>query len=395
MPPLSRRRGPGVFGPRGDFFSLTTGYGERVPDVSADISPLVTRARPPRAVGDVVLAAEPLRHGLANAATAGIWRVRGPAGSAILKAARRPAGDGPARAFPTSDEPGHWNYWRREALAYQTGLAATAYADSGIAAPELLEAATRADGGIDLWVSDVAGAAGWDWPVPRLGRFAYELGVSQARWAGRVPGLPWLSRRWLAQYLAEGPPRVTQVTDADWDHPVLAAAWPAGLRQRLRRLHADHDRLLAHAAGAERTLCHLDVWPANLIDSGGTSVLLDWSFTGDGAVGEDISNLIIDSCADGLMDIALLPEIAASATDGYLRGLRDGGWTGSADAVLATIAACGAAKYSWLAPMVAGRAARDHLGPSSYGQDNSAAAAALRLTPLVTLIADWADTAAA
>jgi hypothetical protein len=99
-----------------------------VPDASADISPLVTRARPPRAVGDVVLAAEPLRHGLGNAATAGIWRVRGPAGSAILKAARRPAGHEPARAFPTSDEPGHWNYRQREALAYQTGLAATAYA---------------------------------------------------------------------------------------------------------------------------------------------------------------------------------------------------------------------------------------------------------------------------
>jgi hypothetical protein len=128
MLPLSRHRGPGVFGPRGDFFPLTTGYGERVPDASADISPLVTRARPPRAVGDVVLAAEPLRHGLGNAATAGIWRVRGPAGSAILKAARRPAGHEPARAFPTSDEPGHWNYRQREALAYQTGLAATAYA---------------------------------------------------------------------------------------------------------------------------------------------------------------------------------------------------------------------------------------------------------------------------
>jgi len=393
MLPLSRRRGPDVFGPRGDFFLLTTGYGGRVPDSSADIGPLVSEVRPPRAVGDVVLAAEPLRHGLGNAATAGIWRVRGPAGTAILKVARRPAGHEPARAFPTSDEPDHWNYWRREALAYQTGLAATAYADAGIAAPELLAAVARADGGIELWVSDVTGAAGWDWPVPRLGRFACELGASQARWAGRVPGLPWLSRRWLAQYLAEGPPRVTQVADADWDHPGLAAVWPAGLRQRLRRLHADHGRLLARVAGAERTLCHLDVWPANLIDSGGTSVLLDWSFTGDGAVGEDIANLIIDSCTDGLMDVALLPEIAASATDGYLRGLRDGGWNGSADAVRATIAACGAAKYSWFAAMVAGRAARDHIGPSSYGQDSSAAAAALRVTPLVTLIADWAETA--
>jgi hypothetical protein len=195
MIPLSRVRGPGIFGPRGDSFSATARYGKRVPDASADISPAIAGTRPPRAVGDVVLAAEPLRHGLGNAATGGIWRVRGPAGSAILKVARLPAGREPARSFPTSDEPDHWNYWRREPLAYQTGLAATAYADAGIAAPDLLQADPRADGGIELW----------------------------------VPDLPWLSRRWLAQYLAEGPARITQVADADWDHPGLAV-WPAGLR---------------------------------------------------------------------------------------------------------------------------------------------------------------------
>ena len=156
----------------------------------------------------------------------------------------------------------------------------------------------------------------------------------------------------------------------------------AGSAIRLRRLQS---------GSAQRTLCHLDVWPANLIDQDGTSVLFDWSFTGAGAVGEDVANLIIDSCADGLMDMALLPEIAESATDGYLRGLRDGGWTGSADAVRTTIAACGAAKYSWFPPAIAGRAARDQLGPSSYGQDTSATAAAHRVTALVTLIADWAE----
>jgi hypothetical protein len=79
-------------------------------------------------------------------------------------------------AFGTSNEPDHWNYWRREALAYQTGLAATVYASAGIVAPDLLEANPRADGAIELWLADVAGTAGWDWPVPRLARFAYELG---------------------------------------------------------------------------------------------------------------------------------------------------------------------------------------------------------------------------
>jgi hypothetical protein len=39
---------------------------------------------------------------------------------------------------------------------------------------------------------------------------------------------------------------------------------------------------------------------------------------------------------------------------------------------------------------MAARAARDDLGRSSYRQDTSAAEAIRRLTPLVTLLTDWA-----
>jgi hypothetical protein len=116
---------------------------------------VVTCARLPGVVGDAVVAVEPLRHGLGNAATGGMYRVRGTAGSAILKVARLPAAADPAKSFLTSDEPDHWNYWRREALAYQTGLAATAYAGAGIVVPALLEVNTRSDGGVELWLAEV------------------------------------------------------------------------------------------------------------------------------------------------------------------------------------------------------------------------------------------------
>jgi aminoglycoside/choline kinase family phosphotransferase len=152
--------------------------------------------------------------------------------------------------------------------------------------------------------------------------------------------------------------------------------------------------MVALAEAAERTLCHLDVWPANLMDDAGRSVLLDWSFTGDGAVGEDVANLIVDSFTDGLMDVALLPELVGQAVDRYLDGLRDGGWSGSADSVRRAVAVCGAAKYSWFAPVLIGRAIRDDLGTRSYGQDASAATALRRLTGLVTLLAGWAQESA-
>jgi hypothetical protein len=41
----------------------------------------------------------------------------------------------------------------------------------------------------------------------------------------------------------------------------------------------------------------------------------------------------VDCFTDGLMDVALLPEVAEAVIDGYLIGLREGGWTGSDDAV--------------------------------------------------------------
>jgi hypothetical protein len=309
--------------------------------------------------------------------------------SAVLKLATPPAPETADAMWPTSDEPAHWNYWRRESLAYETGLAATAYRGE-ITAPEVLQVSPRPDGKVELWLANVGGAGGFDWPVRRLARFAYELGAGQGRWAGRVPDTPWLSRRWLAQYLAAGPSRFVRIDAADWDHPHVAAAWPAELRRRLRRLWADRDRLLAAAEAGERTLCHLDVWPANLIDGNGASVLLDWAFTGEGAVGEDIANLIVDSFADGLMDVSLLPELAESVTDRYLEGLRDGGWSGSDDAVRSAIAACGAAKYSWLGPARVGSAARDDLERASYARDTDAVSRLQRLTDVVALIVGWA-----
>jgi hypothetical protein len=155
-------------------------YGKRVPQNAEEISPV----RVPAAIGAAVLDVEPLRHGQGNAATGGIWRVRGSAGTAILKVARRPVGPDPAKAFPTSHEPTHWNYWPREALAYETGLAATAYAGAGIIAPALLEISPQPGGGItapglpetsarrgagvELWLADVRGTGGFDWRVPRL-----------------------------------------------------------------------------------------------------------------------------------------------------------------------------------------------------------------------------------
>jgi hypothetical protein len=343
-------------------------------------------------LGGRVHTSEPLVHNEGNAATGGIWRVRGPAGTAVLKIARPPSAGGPvgSPAWQTSAEPSHWNYWRREVTAYTTGFAASVYAGSGIVPPDLLAHRSRPDGSVELWLADVTGPTGMSWRPARLGAFAHQLGVAQARWVGRVPTARWLSRGWLGQYLREGPARRIGPDPDCWDHPV-AAAWPREVRAGLRTLWLRRDAVRAVVEAAPRTLCHLDVWPTNLIADGPATVLLDWSFVGDGAVGEDPANLIVDSVTDGLMDAALLPEVETAVTDGYLRGLREGGWTGSPDVVRHAIMAAGAAKYSWFPPAVLGRAASGEMsGHSRYGQDRSGERAVERLRGLASMLAGWA-----
>jgi hypothetical protein len=341
-------------------------------------------------LGGRVDASEQLTHNQGNAATGGIWRVRGPAGGAVLKVARPPA-DPPvgSPAWQTSDEPTHWNYWRREVIAYTSGVAATVYAGAGIAPPALLDQRTRPDGAVELWLAEARGAPGMSWPPHRLGEFAHRLGVAQARWVDRVPAHPWLSRGWLGQYLREGPARRIPPEPEVWDHPV-AAVWPREVRAGLRELWLHRDDVRSAVESAPRTLCHLDVWPTNLIEDGASTVLLDWSFVGEGGIGEDPANLIVDSVTDGLMDAALLPDVDAAVTDGYLRGLRDGGWTGSPDTVRRAIMAAGAAKYCWFSPAVLSRAVGGgQHGHSQYGQDRDAVLALERLRGLVTMLAIW------
>ncbi|HEX6500456.1 MAG TPA: hypothetical protein VF054_15705 [Micromonosporaceae bacterium] len=354
----------------------------------ADTRPLSDH--PPAAIGGHIDAVDTLTHNQGNAATGGVYRVHGPHGTAILKIARPPATEPVGSpVWQTSDNPTHWNYWHREATAYTTGFAATAYADAGIQPPTLLAHHQRDDGAVELWLADATGTPGTAWPIPRLQHFAHQLGAAQARWVDRIPDLPWLSRDWLSQYLTFGPASRVTLDDTHWDHP-LATLWPGTVRQRLRDLWQHRDRALAATRTAPRTLCHLDVWPTNLIEAGATTILLDWAFVGDGALGEDPANLIVDSVTDGLVDAALLPDITTAVTDGYLAGLRDGGWTGPTDTARRAIAAAGIAKYAWYAPGVLARCIRGWQGHPQYAAVETAEQTLHRVRDLVTQLADWA-----
>ena len=325
-------------------------------------------------------AAQELPHNPFSGATGGIWRVRRDGRDTVLKIST-PGRPDAAPHFQASDEPGHWNYWRRELLAYRGGLAHTAFADAGLSAPALLDTEDRADGSVAMWFEHVDGVPGTACGSAELGDVAYRIGAGQARWLGRPPTDGWLARDFLRDYTEAQ----SSGAEPDWAHPAAVAGWSPRLRADLRTLWQRRAELLAAADLLPRTLCHHDLWPMNLIVGAAGPVLLDWAFTGPGAIGEDVANLTLDTFFDGLIDIALIDDVVAAVADGYRRGL--GGAVDDATASRA-IKLTGAAKYYWLAPRMLAVAAQ---GPRPGGYDSRDTAAMFAgRAPVLALVTRWA-----
>lgn len=287
----------------------------------------------------------------------GVWEVRTGTGQrAVLKYTRsdRRRGETPWDAHWTAGDadPRRWTYWRREPLAYQAHLA-DAYAGSGILAPACLGADVDETAAV-LLLEWVEGVPGDTWPADWFGPAARALGRAQAGFltGDSLPDHGWLSRSFLRDYSSEKPVDYALLDDDEaWQHPVALATFPPGLRDGLRYLHAHAERLLRISESLPRTFCHLDFWPKNLFRRpDGQIVLIDWSFAGLGAIGEDAGNVVPDSVFDHFLAADDLPALESAVFTGYLGGLRDAGWRGDERLVRLGMWSS-SVKYDWLGPL--------------------------------------------
>jgi hypothetical protein len=334
--------------------------------------------------------ATPLDHNPANGVTGGLRR----AGGAVHKRlTQRP--DAPPH-WAASSDPRHWNYWRREALVHESVLPARL----GLGAPRVLGIDETVDA-IDLSFEDVHGRHGGQLTIDDLAAAAGDLGRAQGG-PGRFDGPdfigeePWFSHGFLARYSGSRPARHELLhDDAAWAQPLVARHFDADLRAGLVALHERRDELLALMSRLPRAICHLDVWPANLIRRpDGQVVFLDWAFTGEGALGEDPGNLVPDSIFDLHVPHTRIDELAEAVERAYLAGLRAAGWDGDDHTVLIGIRAS-AVKYDWLAPWLLERAgAEAHLGYGGRDPVDADARYAARAAGL-RLCARWAQEALA
>jgi len=283
-------------------------------------------------------------------ATAGIWRFTSGNWSVVLKVLRHQAGDNPH--WQSGEDDGHWYYWRREALAYSSGLLGRL--TGSLRAPLCFGVFDREDGSVGVWLEDLNGAPSTtSWSLVRYKSAAFALGRAQGEItaSANLPADTWLARHWLRHYVERRQEFLVHLQDPRvWRLPLVARYLQPQLGEQMEGIWNEREELLAVVESGPQTLCHLDLHPANLFSVGDQTVLIDWAFVGIGGLGEDAGNLIFDAIFDFFVPPDRFAALAEAVSVGSLELLEASSWQGEPSAVLRTVHASAAVKFFWILP---------------------------------------------
>jgi hypothetical protein len=225
-----------------------------------------------------------------------------------------------------------WNYWKREALAYTSGLLEGIQGE--LIAPRCYGVVEYPNNEVWIWLEDIHEDGGGKWSLKQFGIAAYHLGqFNGAYLAGQpLPNEPWLTRGRVRVYLevcASLMPELRSLAT----HPLVGRWLSVDDIERILLLWYDQERYLSLFDRLPRCLCHHDAYRRNLLarrDPHGReqTVAIDWAILGTGAVGEEIATLVTTSLRwlDG--DMADASTLDAIVFQKYLAGLRQAGWEG-------------------------------------------------------------------
>lgn len=235
-----------------------------------------------------------------------------------------------------SPDPAAWAYWKREALAYGSGLLAEL--PPGISAPRCL-CCEEVDGAAGseawLWLEFVPEGRERMWPLEQFALAARDLGrFNGAYLVGRaLPNQPWLTGPEQAkETLALIEPCFADLP-AWCTLPDAQRVMPSATVASMQGVWAQRQLLLAALADLPRCFCHKDAIRRNLLarraaDGSWETVAIDWAYAGVDAVGEDPGELLMISLAHLEAPVAQAETLYSMIFDSYLAGLQEVGWRG-------------------------------------------------------------------
>lgn len=259
--------------------------------------------------------------------------------SLILKIIRSPDGQ---------DDPVSLSYWKREALAYQSGL--LDHLPGRICAPRCFGIVEKSGLEMWLWMEEIVDESSGSWSLDHYGNVARQLGQFNAAGFGKQAQFtqPWLTkgllRAWVGESAPEFPPNILA-------HPLVSQVWPNDIYKWMLLVWSEHKTWIDNIEHQPQTLAHLDAFRRNLFsrwDKQNTlqTVMIDWAFVGSAAAGEEIAPLVAASLNFLEFDSTQAKNLDQVVFEGYLQGLRESGWRGDPRAVRSTYAAAAILRFS-------------------------------------------------
>jgi hypothetical protein len=242
--------------------------------------------------------------------------------SVVLKALRISRLEG-------ANDPTSWLYWKREAMAYQSGVLDRLPGD--LAAAKCYAIQEFNDGTCCLWLEYVQEDTG-NWTMVEHRLVARHLGQFNGAYLAGHPlpelvswMLPGRTHQWL-EWASPGMAQLHQLAETEWGRWLSKDSV-----ERMIRLWANRESLLAALDHLPTCFCHHDAFRRNLMlrntdDDVVETVAIDWSFIGPGKVGQEIA--IMTAINLQFMEVAAseAPELDRAVFEGYVEGLHDAGW---------------------------------------------------------------------
>jgi len=284
-----------------------------------------------------------------HSVTGGVYRVRADGQSCIIKVVQHGVDETPDGLWQSGATEAHRNYWKREWLAFDSGLLNAL--PGKLRAPRALLTTEYDDSCCWIWMEDVLGRTGSALSLNDLDAIAFALGTTHGAYASgvvEVPADPWLSRNWLRGWVDACSSFIEPLSADDrWTDPRLEPLRP--LRERIASLWAQRESLLEIADEPPLAIAHWDLWPANLyVTNDGEAVAIDWSQVGVSGITHDLDQITLDTVWMQVRPDESLEELEERILRSYVAGLRDGGYAARPQDIRRWYAAAAALRYAWL-----------------------------------------------
>jgi hypothetical protein len=229
------------------------------------------------------------------------------------------------RPDPDHLSPQDYRYWKREALAYQSGVLNDL--SGAVVAPRCYDVCTQPDGSVWLILEDVNAENDASWSLEKYASVARCLGeFNGAYLTGRpLPEATWVAHDWLRDYLMHAAPAVEFIRAHPHDS-LIRGVFPGSTLAQILAFWDLHPRCLQALDALPQAFCHQDAFDRNLFLRRGQVLAIDWGYAGKAPVGSELAPLIAAAIGMGNFPSHDAHDLDRACFDAYLEGLSRAGY---------------------------------------------------------------------